>query len=325
MPTPTSRRDFLASTAALAGAALAAPAPARGRAPADPPADGRVVVAHLTDIHVQPENRAREGLAACLEHVHALPRRPDLILGGGDVVMDVMDNGRARADELRTCCIEGFRDCRIPVRHCIGNHDIFGWNRTKSGTSGEEADWGKRWAMDLFGLERPHYSFDHGAWHFVVLDGVQPNGAGYLARLDDEQLEWLAADLAAQPAGRPTLVLSHIPIVTVTGFTADRNAGKSGETVISRSEMHSDAPRIHRILAESGRVRLCLSGHMHLLDRVEVDGVTYVCDGAVSGGWWRGPHAPRDTAAKCENGYGLVTLAPDGTFGWEYRTYGWTA
>jgi hypothetical protein len=79
------------------------------------------------------------------------------------------------------------------------------------------------------------------------------------------------------------------------------------------------------LLAASGKVRLCLSGHMHLLDRVEVDGVTFVCGGAVSGGWWRGPHEPKETAARCPNGYGLVTLRPDGSFTHEYRDFGWKA
>jgi predicted MPP superfamily phosphohydrolase len=324
LPTPpASRRDFLAASAAL----LAAGSLDR-RAAAVPPAgpDGSLVVAHLTDAHVQPELQAQEGLAACLEHVHGLPRRPDLILGGGDMVMDVMANDRSRATLQKACFDAAFRDCRIPVRHCVGNHDIFGWNKEKSGTDGTEADWGKKWALDLFGLERAAYSFDHGGWHFIALDGVQPNGDnGYLARLDDAQREWLAADLAAVPAGRPVLVWTHIPVVTVTGFTADRNAGRTGETVISRGEMHADAPAVHRLLAESGKVRLCLSGHMHLLDRVEVDGVTYICGGAVSGGWWRGPHEPKETAARCPSGYGLVTLRPDGSFTHEYRSYGWKA
>jgi Icc protein len=316
-----SRRDFLAASAAVLAAG-----PFLRPARAEPPGDGSLLVAHLTDIHVQPELRAQEGLAACLEHLHSLPRRPDLILGGGDMVMDVFANDRSRADVQRKCLHDGFRDCRIPVRHCIGNHDIFGWNKERSRTTGSELDWGKKWALETLGLEKAAYSFDQGGWHFIALDGVQTDGGkGYLARIDDEQLEWLAADLAAVPAGRPVLVWSHIPVLTATVITGDAGSFRDGKLAISNAEMHADAARIHRVLAGSGKVRLCLSGHIHLLDRVDVDGLTYLCDGAVSGAWWKGPHAPKDTPSRCVEGYGTVTLRPDGSFTHEYRTFGWKA
>ena len=320
-----SRRDFLAASAALLAAG-----PLAGKAAANPPtapaADGSLVIAHLTDVHVQPELRAQEGLAACLEHVHSLKRRPDLILGGGDMVMDVFATDRSRADLLRKCLADGFKGCTIPVRHCVGNHDIYGWNRERSKTTGDEADWGKKWALETFGLETAAYSFDHGAWHFIALDGVQTDGGkGYLARIDDAQLEWLKADLAAVPAGRPVLVWSHIPVLTATVITGDAGSEKDGKLAISNAEMHADAARIHRTLAGSGKVKLCLSGHIHLVDRIDVDGMSYVCDGAVSGAWWKGPHVPKETPSRCVEGYGTVELRPDGSFTHEYRDYGWKA
>ena len=45
-------------------------------------------LAHLTDVHVQPELRAPEGMTACLRHIHAANDRPDLILLANAPVAD---------------------------------------------------------------------------------------------------------------------------------------------------------------------------------------------------------------------------------------------
>jgi hypothetical protein len=47
---------------------------------------------------------------------------------------------------------------------------------------------------------------------------------------------------------------------------------------------------------------------MHLRDRVELTGVTYICDGSVCGQWWQGPRMNADP------GYSIVTFHPDGKF-----------
>jgi hypothetical protein len=51
---------------------------------------------------------------------------------------------------------------------------------------------------------------------------------------------------------------------------------------------------------------------------VDFLGVTYLCHGAVSGGWWKGRNY------ECTNGYGLVNLYADGTFTHEYSEFAWT-
>ncbi|MEW6252818.1 MAG: metallophosphoesterase [Planctomycetota bacterium] len=96
-------------------------------------------VAHLTDMHVQPERRAGEGLTACLRHLASQPDKPDLILTGGDLVMDAFEAGFDRTKlqwELFTRILKD--ECGTPVEHCLGNHDIWGWNRKKSGATGDE-------------------------------------------------------------------------------------------------------------------------------------------------------------------------------------------
>ena len=66
-------------------------------------------------------------------------------------------------------------------------------------------------------------------------------------------------------------------------------------------------------------VRTCLSGHIHEVDRVDYQGVSYYCNGAVSGAWWKGKHHD------CSEGYAMMNLYDDGTVEREYVPYGWRA
>jgi 3',5'-cyclic-AMP phosphodiesterase len=78
------RQSLLAMGTAAAGAAMWGTFPGRSFAATENSSAKRVLrIAHLTDVHVQPEKRAGEGLAACLNHVQQLPDKPDLILTGG--------------------------------------------------------------------------------------------------------------------------------------------------------------------------------------------------------------------------------------------------
>ena len=280
--------------------------PAPGAAPSR--AKRSIRLAHLTDVHVQPERAAAEGFAACLRHAQSLDDPPQLILTGGDCVMDVMENDAARAKVLGDLWRRLLRDeCGLPVENCLGNHDVWGWHRKGSKTTGNEPLWGKKWALDLLGMDRPDRSFDRGGWHFVVLDSVFPSGDGYTARLDDEQFEWLKSDLVSTPADRPVVVVSHIPILAACAYFDGENE-KSGDWVIPGSFVHIDARRIKDLFLGHRNVKLCLSGHEHLVDRVDYNGVSYVCDGAVSGAWWKGDNQ------ECDEGYGVVDLYADGTF-----------
>ncbi len=81
--------------------------------------------------------------------------------------------------------------------------------------------------------------------------------------------------------------------------------------------MHTDVARLRELFWKHPNVKLCLSGHLHLRERVEYNGVTYLCNGAVSGGWWKGDH--QQTKA----GYAVIDLFADGTFEDQYLPYGW--
>jgi predicted phosphodiesterase len=112
-------------------------------------------------------------------------------------------------------------------------------------------------------------------------------------------------------------VVSHIPILSVAAFL-DENNERTGDWHVPGAWMHIDARRIKGLFKRHPNVKLCLSGHLHLVDRCEYLGVTYVCNGAVCSNWWKGNYQETD------EGYGVVDLYADGTFDAQYVAYGWT-
>jgi 3',5'-cyclic AMP phosphodiesterase CpdA len=318
-PHKASRRHWLQAAAATV---VGAGAMSRVASAESPPATNRQRVlrlAHLTDIHVQPELDAERGMAACLHHVQSLADAPQLILTGGDSVMDVMGHdlarGKVQADIWRRTLDN---ECSLPVISCIGNHDVWGWNKPASRTTGDEPNWGKAWGEDLLRLDNRYYHTDRAGWRVVVLDSTYPAGNGYTAKLDDQQFDWLANVLGETPATTPVLVLSHIPILSVAAYL-DGNNEKSGNWQVPGSWMHIDARRIKDLFGKHPNVKVCLSGHLHLVDQVTYNGVTYCCNGAVCGAWWKGNYH------ECQPGYGVVDLFDDGTFANQYVTFPWQA
>src|SRR5712692_2995782 len=118
-------------------------------------------VAHLTDIHVQPELRAADGMAACLQHVQTHKEKPDLILFGGDCVMDAFGQTRDRTKVQWDVWHRVLKaECSLPWQACIGNHDVWGWGRECSQVDPGDKDYGKAWAVDALKLGKRYHSFE---------------------------------------------------------------------------------------------------------------------------------------------------------------------
>lgn len=306
-----SRRDLLAATAT--GILLPNPA---GAAKPTPGRKRAIRIAHLTDIHVQPERAAPKGMAAALAHAQSQKSKPDMILTGGDLIMDCLNADADRTKlqwDIFTSVMKA--NAKVRVEHVIGNHDVWGWGAR--GKYASESKFGKTWACEVLELEKPYRSFDLAGWHFVVLDSTHAvEGNGYTARLDDEQFEWLKGDLAKVPKKTPIFVVSHIPIIAICSLFDGENE-KTGNWVIPGAWVHIDARRIKDLFKQYPNVKMCISGHEHLLDQVVYNGVNYFCNGAVSGGWWGGDYH------ECTYGYALVDLFDDGSFENRYVPYGW--
>ena len=76
---------------------------------------------------------------------------------------------------------------------------------------------------------------------------------------------------------------------------------------------------LRAIFKRHRNVKCAVSGHIHLVDRVDYLGVTYLCDGAVSGAWWKGSRFD-----EADPGYALINLYDDGSVEREYVAYGWS-
>ena len=299
------RREVLATgvATALLGPTIAEAAPRRRSK-----RNRALRFSHLTDIHVQPERGAGEALAACLKHAQELKDAPEFVVFGGDNVMNV-DNvdGAARAKVQLDLWNSVLRsECSLPYAVTVGNHDVL---------RNHPVD-GKKWAEDAYGLPGRCYTHDRAGWRFVFLDSTFPAGDGYLAKLDDGQFEWLAHILEQTNPETPICVVSHIPIVSVSAYLCIEQP-PTGDWQIPGSWTHIDAHRIKDLFKKHPNVKLCLSGHMHMVDSIEYLGVTYACNGAVSGNWWKGSYHEFDPK------YALVDLYEDGTREVEMVSYGW--
>ncbi|MGE4286377.1 MAG: metallophosphoesterase [Phycisphaerae bacterium] len=311
------RRNFLRSAGILGAWSFFAPLGSAKAA--EQQADKTIRLCHLTDIHLTDGRGAPERFAKMLDNIGEQTPKPNLIITGGDSIMDALAENEARVRQEFALLNKLFSKTDIPVYFGLGNHDIWGWNKQNSETDGTEPLWGKKWALKEYGLENSYYHFDRGNWRFVVLDTMQPmakeNGNWddvYYGALGAEQYKWLEALLGSTPASVNVCVVGHIPFMTVTNFELLKPI--DGAFRISNKEVCADGPEVIRLFSRHKNVRLVLSGHMHRVDRIEYMDTTYICDGAASAGWWNGPYHT------CHNGYGLIDLHPDGSFEHKYVT-----
>ncbi len=267
-------------------------------------------IAHLTDVHLKNEYDAPSRFARCLHHVQQQNPKVDFVMNGGDIVFDMnKEQLPAIKDQWKLFHLLMKTDCTLPVYYCIGNHDIWWFENNKG-----QSIYGKRYSMEQLELASPFYSFIRGGWKFIILDSVHLDidGTWYIGKLGDEQFTWLAHELEQTDPGMPVLIMSHIPILTATLMIEDDIVNK---WEMLGGDMHTDTAKIINLFYKFKNVKLCLSGHIHLRDKVTYNDVTYICDGAVSGAWWQGNK--RQTAP----GYGIIDLFADGSFEEKYVNY----
>ena len=120
--------------------------------------------------------------------------------------------------------------------------------------------------------------------------------AHYMAGLGDEQFDWLKSDLAAVAPVTPVMIVSHIPIYSIAVLNGDLK-DETGATRVPKGGMHTDYKRLKDLFRRHRNVKLAVSGHLHLNERIEYAGMTYLCNGAVSGDGWKGPTSTSATRA----------------------------
>jgi hypothetical protein len=190
---PIDRRTFLQLTALGGGAVFASSLP--GCASLGGSKDEFHFV-QLSDTHwgfngpaVNPD--ARGTLPKAVDAVNALEEAPEFIFFTGDLT-HTTDDPNERRKRLREFK-EVVAKLKNPnVRFMPGEHDA-------------SLDHGEAW-KEFFG--ETHYTFDQRGVHFIVLDNVSDPAA----RLGDEQLAWLRADLSKQSKDQPIVVFTHRPL-----------------------------------------------------------------------------------------------------------------
>ena len=147
-----------------------------------------------------------------------------------------------------------------PKYHILGNHDMDGgFTRQQS--------------MDFWKMKSRYYSFDQNGFHFVILDGNDPNPkpwSGYNRYINTDQQEWLKVDLAK--TDRSTFIFSHQTIENEDGGVAN-------------------FLEIRKILEQANqkagkeKVVACFSGHHHTDYMTEINGIYYVQINSASYRW----------------------------------------
>ena len=141
----------------------------------------------------------------------------------------------------------------------VGNHDMDG------GASREQF-------REYIGMKEGYYTFLQEGYRFIVLDGNDRHeGApsGYARHVGEEQRAWLTEALASTT--EPVVVLVHQSIENVRGVD-------NGAEVRAILEAANEA-------AGWGRVLACFSGHHHLDDLVEINGIHYIQVNSMSYKW----------------------------------------
>jgi 3',5'-cyclic AMP phosphodiesterase CpdA len=263
--------------------------------------------AFITDIHIMPEKQAVEGFRKSVDDINAM--NPDFVITGGDLIMDALRVSYGRADSLYNIYTSEVLNFEMPVYNTIGNHEIFGIYE-QSKTSPDHPEYGYKMYEKRIG-ER-YYSFDHKGWHFIILNSIQYKDQKYYGMIDEKQMEWMKRDLLEVDPQTPIVISTHIPFITV--FT--------------QYLFGEYAPDYHGLIVENTRdvldlfmghnLKLVLQGHLHYLEYIELDGISFITGGAISARWWEGPNH------NTEEGY-LMLYAEGDDFTWEYVDYEWDA
>src|SRR5260370_9635643 len=186
------RRDFL-KLSGIAGVAFASNLFPAHSASAQAAGDFHFV--QFSDSHWgfrgPPNPDAAHTLEKAVATVNGLAQQHDLSVFTGDLT-HTTDDGKERRARMKR-----FREIvsalRVKdVRFMAGEHDA-------------SLDKGEAF-KEFFGAL--NYTFDHKGVHFIVLDNVSDPGA----KLGDEQLAWLAADLKQRKTDDRIVVLTHRPL-----------------------------------------------------------------------------------------------------------------
>ena len=139
-----------------------------------------------------------------------------------------------------------------------------------------------------------------------MLDGNKalPHGQGWKAvhgAVEGSELEWLKADLKAQPKGTVIIVGVHIPIVSTYPERRQHSPDNAPYWEVTNDNELTK-------LFSKHKVRLVLQGHMHENERITTGGVEYVESISICGSWWKAGTDLERGVDGTPRGYRIVTV-----------------
>ena len=246
--------------------------------------DTPLTFVHLTDLHLDSGESGSGRFRKAVEEINALDPQPAFVLVTGDFTIDSGVGEMAR---------NLLGDLAMPFYATTGNHDLL------VGEPDPKASY-----RELFGASR--YSFDRNGVHLIVLDATQPapERPGWLnavGRVDEAQLAWLRADLAAVPPETPIIAVTHLPLLTTL---LDRMDAAPEEAASWRI---TDGDKVIESLLRHN-VRLVLQGHLHENEHLWIDDMEIATTGAICGAGWDAPGLPAENPDGSPKGYRIVTV-----------------
>ncbi len=228
-------------------------------------------IAVITDIHYGPDRYSKKGDEALLLLENFI-RQANLMEAG--LVVDLGDrisntdivNDRQHLAEVASAFQPLTKECH----HLIGNHDVVHLS------IGEQEE--------ILGIPLQHHSLDRNGWHLAFWNAscVLHEGEGF--RLDQDDLDWLAADLAATDL--PSVVFSHMPIDTgsmVGNYYFERR--------YAHGEQHRNASQARDLIERSEKVIAVVAGHVHWNQLHFMDGIPHFSLQSLSETFTTHPHA----------------------------------
>ena len=250
--------------------------------------------AFLTDIHLNKgDNNCFNGFRKAI--TSAKSQGVDFIITGGDNCdIDVLNGDTNTAHELYSRFAGIVEGANIPFYPAIGNHDRF-WGVDKADLLYNEGLFEKYMGCESY------YSFDHKGWHFIVLNTAN-------SVVDEAQKQWLRSDLSRTGMGTPTVVVVHVPFLSVY-YPALQGRYTSTDTFRDFKEVWD--------LFKGRNLKLVLQGHMHLYEEIKVLDTQFITAGAVCASWWGGPYHGT------QEGFLKVDIDASNNISWKYVDYGW--
>ncbi len=203
----------------------------------------------IADLHHDIMHDGKKRLVSFIDE--AIQKKPEFILQMGDF---------CRPYDYNEDLLLAWNKFKGRKYHILGNHDMDGgFTRQQS--------------MDFWKMKSRYYSFDQNGYHFIILDGNDPNPkpwTGYNRYINKDQQEWLKADLA--DTNHSTFIFSHQTIENEEGGVANF------------SEIRKILEQANQ-KAKRKKVVACFSGHHHTDYMADINGIYYIQINSASYRW----------------------------------------